>query len=219
MNTFFNRDGYIICNTQLSPAKCDKLAAEVERIHETCVVLQLEFPEMKRLGDWSVENPHQASSVISEWVMSKYCIDTCSALLGGNVKLYWAGTAHKPSLTGKIFPWHQDSGYGEGPLEFVTCWMALDQVDEENGCIWVIPGSHLGQVAPHELKKSDDSTYGGAFLTDQPSNLETAIPVRLRPGEMVFFSSKLIHESRSNLSSRKRRGIISSYAIDSWFSN
>jgi ectoine hydroxylase-related dioxygenase (phytanoyl-CoA dioxygenase family) len=147
--------------------------------------------------------------------MSETNIQICLELIGEDVDLYWCGTAHKPPLVGKAFPWHQDAGYGGGPADFITCWTALDDVDEDNGCFWVIPGSHRNNIGPHELRKSDLKNYAGAFLVESPIDHELAIPIRLRAGEMICFSSKLIHETRRNLTPRKRRAIIASY-VDSF---
>jgi ectoine hydroxylase-related dioxygenase (phytanoyl-CoA dioxygenase family) len=146
--------------------------------------------------------------------MSETKIQICKDLIEESVDLYWCGTAHKPPLTGKEFPWHQDSGYGGGPAEFLSCWTALDNVDEDNGCFWVIPGSHLNGILPHEMKMEDEKNYAGGFLVETPKDEEIAVPIRLRAGEMICFSSKLIHKTKCNISSRKRRGIIASY-VDS----
>jgi phytanoyl-CoA hydroxylase len=149
--------------------------------------------------------------LIHQWILSETNVQICKELIGENVDLYWSGTAHKPPMTGKAFPWHQDSGYGGGPADFFSCWTALDDVDEDNGCFWVIPGSHKKGIAPHALKKSDSENYSGAFLIDPPIDQNLAIPVRLKAGEMICFSSKLIHETRRNLTPRKRRGLIASF--------
>src|SRR5215210_2615116 len=73
-------------------------------------------------------------------------------LLGtGDARLYWEQAVAKPPQARTELPWHQDNGYTPLiPEEFVTCWLALDDADVENGCIWVIPGSHRnGTLAYH----------------------------------------------------------------------
>src|SRR5208337_4412923 len=48
------------------------------------------------------------------------------------------------------FPWHQDNGYvAIEPATNVTIWAALDDVDERNGCVWVVPGSHAKGLLDH----------------------------------------------------------------------
>jgi hypothetical protein len=60
----FNVDGYCIFSTGLSRADCALLSAEVERIHDNFLNLQIEFPHLKKISVWSVGNPHHASSLI-----------------------------------------------------------------------------------------------------------------------------------------------------------
>jgi len=53
-------------------------------------------------------------------------------------------------------PWHQDSGYFEPACDknlILTVWLPLVDATAENGCMWVIPGLHKGDVFPHEPDK------------------------------------------------------------------
>eukprot|EP01113_Clastostelium_recurvatum_P025994 TRINITY_DN3120_c0_g1_i2.p1 TRINITY_DN3120_c0_g1~~TRINITY_DN3120_c0_g1_i2.p1 ORF type:complete len:357 (+),score=65.50 TRINITY_DN3120_c0_g1_i2:25-1071(+) len=50
-------------------------------------------------------------------------------------------------------PWHQDSGYFEPSCDkdlILTVWLPLVDATQENGCMWVIPGLHKGEVMQHE---------------------------------------------------------------------
>ena len=73
------------------------------------------------------------------------------------------------------FPWHQDNGYAfVEPQQYLTCWIALTDATEENGCPWVVPGSPpLGTLA-HEY-----SDIGFVCLRD-PAD---AVPVPVRRGQ------------------------------------
>ena len=48
-------------------------------------------------------------------------------------------------------PYHQDSGYGQlEPLdEDVTVWVAVSDTTLSNGCLHIVPGSHLGGLVAH----------------------------------------------------------------------
>src|SRR5438309_968787 len=68
-----------------------------------------------------------------------------------NVRLYHDQGRYKPALHGDEVPWHQDNGYWKlEPPGAASCWIALDDATLENGCMWVIPGSHLVGDAPHQ---------------------------------------------------------------------
>ena len=57
---------------------------------------------------------------------------------------------NKPAGTESPTPPHQDNYYFcLRPANVLTMWMALDPVDEENGCLRYIPGSHLEGIRPH----------------------------------------------------------------------
>ena len=72
-------------------------------------------------------------------VFSSLCLD----LIGKNVRLYWDQAVYKKPGTKDEFPWHQDNGYTFiEPQAYLTCWLALSDTDESNGCPWVMPGLH-----------------------------------------------------------------------------
>ena len=88
---------------------------------------------------------------------------------------------------------HQDNGYvAIEPEHYLTCWLALNDATLENGCIWARPRSHLGGVVEHKPTPIGLQCYFG----DDPG-----IPVPVRQGSMIAFSSKLMHRSGPNQSS------------------
>ena len=70
-------------------------------------------------------------------------LDIAESLIGPNIQLFHDQALYKPARHGGEVPWHQDNGYWRcTPANLVSIWMALDDADEENGCMNVIPGSH-----------------------------------------------------------------------------
>ena len=100
------------------------------------------------------------------------------------------------------FHWHQDNAYGElDPYTAVTCLTALDDADVENGCLWLIPGSHRqGQADPQAPEEK------AALL---PIKLEAddsrAVPVPMKAGEAICFHCWMLHKSEGNRSATHRR--------------
>ena len=71
-------------------------------------------------------------------------LDIAESLVGPNIQLFHDQALYKPARYGGEVPWHQDNGYWRcTPSNLVSIWMALDDADEDNGCMNVIPGSHL----------------------------------------------------------------------------
>ena len=109
---------------------------------------------------------------------------------------------------------HQDNFYLQvSPGTCLAAWVPLDDADEENGGLFVVPGSHVGKIqCPHvaDLTKS--------FTTEEVDVPEGATPVavELRRGDVLFFNGSLIHGSYPNTSStRFRRAFICHYVGES----
>ena len=67
------------------------------------------------------------------------------------MRLYWDQAVYKKPGTKDEFPWHQDNGYTYiEPQAYLTCWVALTDTDESNGCPWVMPGLHRRGLSSHE---------------------------------------------------------------------
>jgi len=108
---------------------------------------------------------------------------------------------------GSPYPWHQDwvCCWRAHTDALITCFIYLDDADEINGCLWVIPRSHQGKpMLPFKL--------GSRFEID-PAYVDKnkALPVPLKAGEMILFDPYLLHFSDLNRSRVPRRAIIYTY--------
>jgi ectoine hydroxylase-related dioxygenase (phytanoyl-CoA dioxygenase family) len=117
---------------------------------------------------------------------------------------------------------HQDNFYLRAqPSTCVAAWLALDDCDEENGCMQIVPGSHtwplLCTITADTQKSFTDVTV------PIPDDQEVR-PVLMKAGDMLFFNGQLIHGSLPNTSSdRFRRALIGHYiqgdaeAVYQWY--
>jgi len=110
-------------------------------------------------------------------------------------------------------PWHQDLPYWPmheaGPL---SCWMALDDVDEHNGCMHFVPGSQkYGRLDPINLGNPQSIFAQTPDLTDETA-LKVAVP--LRAGSCTFHNGNTFHYATPNRSARPRRAMIIIYMPD-----
>ncbi|HEX9998093.1 MAG TPA: phytanoyl-CoA dioxygenase family protein, partial [Abditibacterium sp.] len=109
---------------------------------------------------------------------------------------------------------HQDNFYlNVSPGTCLAAWLSLDAADEENGGMFMVPGSHkLPVLCPHlaDMTKS--------FTTEEvdiPEGME-AVQVPLGAGDVLFFNGSVIHGSFPNVSKdRFRRAFICHYVGDS----
>lgn len=127
-------------------------------------------------------------------------------LLGENVRLYWDQSVYKKPENPQPFPYHQDNGYTFiEPQIYLTCWIPLVDVDEENGCPWVVPGLHRKGTLDHK-------TTSLGFECLQSHDQEIA--VNAKAGDIVVFSSLTPHKTGPNLTNATRKAYILQYAPD-----
>jgi ectoine hydroxylase-related dioxygenase (phytanoyl-CoA dioxygenase family) len=127
-------------------------------------------------------------------------------LVGPDVRLYWEQAVYKKPEHSELFPWHQDNGYTYlHPQQYLTCWVALTDTDEMNGCPWVVPGIHRQGTLRHWRKDA-----GWCCLEDPPD----ALAVPARAGSIVVFSSLTPHATGPNRSDAVRKSYIVQFAPD-----
>ena len=105
---------------------------------------------------------------------------------------------------------HQDNFYLRvRPGTCMAAWVAVDDADEENGGMVVVPGSSGLEIACPQ--KADPARFFTSDYVPVPDGLEE-VPVRLKAGDVLFFNGSLIHGSHPNTSTtRFRRALISHY--------
>jgi len=206
----FREVGYFVTPPIFSRAQLDAVAAEFDRLWNEYIRQAEAQGDAKQIGI-ARDRPfigqiHTRSALCAEFVKSSIYLEACARLIGPDADLYYNQAVIKPPERGRHFGWHQDSGYTTTePLEYVTCWTAISRSFIENGCIWVLPGSHRQGVLPHAYNEQERST-------DAPVEDESgAIPVEMEAGQVAIFSSLLLHKSGPNTSGEIRHGFVPQY--------
>ena len=140
-------------------------------------------------------------------------LDRVSQILGENILLWQSNLFDKPPGAEEI-PWHQDRLFLE--LEGgtnVSAWIALDDVDINNGCVQVIPGSHRQVIPPANpaATRGSSATAFGRMADPGRINNDEAINIELKAGEFMLFDEYLLHRSNTNTSQRQRLGLALRY--------
>ena len=83
----------------------------------------------------------QQSALARSFCASPFFQQVCHDVLNcDDVRLYHEQAVYKKPCPGRIFPYHQDNGYTFiEPLQYLTCWVALNDASAENGCPWFVP--------------------------------------------------------------------------------
>ena len=169
----------------------------------------------------AVHFPHWVSSVALGLVHHPGMVDVVSKVAGAHLA-HWHGRVKcmqsmlflkPPGLQGQA--WHQDERFiPTRDRSLMGAWIALDDATTENGCLWVIPGSHRDGVLypfrdhgrPDEFDPTDE-----AFDFDPTG----AIPVEVKTGDVVFFNGYLLHRSLKNRTNGTRRALVNHYMSSS----
>lgn len=117
---------------------------------------------------------------------------------------------NKPPQIGKPTPPHQDNYYFNlKPAKAITMWMALEDVDMENGCLHYVKGSHLKGLRPHSRTQTLGFSQGITDFGEKDVENEIAFPAI--PGDLLIHHSLTIHRADGNnsaLHSRRALGFI-----------
>ena len=136
-------------------------------------------------------------------------LDVVAQLTGNprQIMLYSDQVFLKPAFCGSPKPLHQDNSYFRVTPHShgVTCWMAIDDSTEENGCMRYIPGSHKLGLLPHKQ-------ISAAHLTPEASDLGVPVPVPIPAGAAIFHHLLTLHSSEANRSPYPRRAWALHYA-------
>ena len=206
----FHALGYFITKPAFTEPELHTIRTEFERLHEDAIRQAEQTDDPKRL-DLTRYRPfigqaHTKSDLLARFVKAPIYLEACEKFIGPNADLYYNQIVIKPPELGRSFAWHQDSGYTEtDPLEYITCWTAISRTFVENGCIWIIPGSHKQGLQKH-TRDEENSELVASFTGE-----ENAIPVEMAPGQIAIFSSLMLHKSGANTSGEVRHGYVPQY--------
>ncbi|HWD55296.1 MAG TPA: phytanoyl-CoA dioxygenase family protein [Acidimicrobiales bacterium] len=201
--------GYFVLEDALAPAEVDELVAEIDPLEQRAEEALREMEGGRFFiarADEITFTTHLVvrSPRLRRFTSSALLAGVCADLIGPDVRLYWDQAVYKKPGTDSPFPWHQDNGYAfVEPQQYLTCWVALTDATEENGCPWVVPRLHrLGTLA-HEYSDI------GFVCLDEPAD---AVPVPATAGSIVVFSSLTPHSTGPNRTDRVRKAYIVQYA-------
>lgn len=145
------------------------------------------------------------------FLFSDLMADVCRSTLGPNAFLFWEQYVIKAADKGMKFSWHQDSGYVGHPYHqpYLTCWIALDDVTEENGTVYILPYSQCGiRTYVQHIKDAQSDDMVGYF------GEHSGVPVIVPAGSIVCFSSYVFHCSGANLTDKMRRVYLAQYSSE-----
>ncbi|WNQ12507.1 phytanoyl-CoA dioxygenase family protein [Paenibacillus aurantius] len=156
--------------------------------------------EMKKLVLKGFHDVHYQDAAFTRAAVHPNMRAVLSKLIGPNVQLHHSKMLVKPPENGAAFPMHQDQPYFPHVSHTMMAGsLHLDDADEENGCLHVIPGSHKNGPMPH---------VGSHFLSHKEYPISMGTPCPAEAGDVLFFNYLTVHGSNVNRSSRTRRNVL-----------
>ena len=212
----YDRDGYVRLSGFLSPDELHQLLTNLDRYVENVV------PGLPNTEVFYEDKAH--SNTLKQLIRMcehdpffRGMMDDsdftrlAELLLGRNTASRNMQFFNKPPKIGLPTPPHQDGYYWMiNPCEGLTMWLALEEVDEENGCVRYATGSHLKGMRAHNRTNTLGFSQG---ITDFPSTDDKAneVVMTARPGDLLVHDAKTVHWADANTSdarTRKAMGLV-----------
>ena len=205
----FRRDGYVAFPGFCSPQELQELLSNCRRFIRDIVPRmprELVFYEDK--ADLSSLKQIQVLFEYDSWfrsIMFGSRFEQLAAELlqdevtGVNLQYF-----NKPPASGRPTPAHQDGSYFMlEPNEAVTMWLALEDVDQENGCLRYLPGSQRTGLRPHGRTNMLGFSQGILGYSSDDENREVAISARA--GDLLAHHALTVHRADGNTSQNRSR--------------
>jgi len=206
VKAFYEANGYLVLENGFTPSQIEDLKRETTLIcrgerydlpdHPKAAATESDADVLKRF--LCIHFPHKCSDVMLATVHSAPTVKTLTTLIGPNVKcmqsMLFIKASGKPGQA-----WHQDEDYiPTRDRSLVGAWIALDRATQENGCLWVMPGSHRHGILWEQHWHADRRFDCAQESVDFPYTDDQAVPVEVEAGSVVFFNGYLLHRSLPN---------------------
>ena len=215
----YRRIGFVNAGQVIDGATLEQLRSELDRVMRDH--LDESKPQPFRLsnltGDeskpvWQIVNIWQASEAFRDLVHNPLIVSAVQQATGASgLRLWHDQIQYKPAQRGGVNAWHQDNPYWAPltPAETqITAWLALDDVDDDNGCMSMVPGSHRwGDAIEYLHTLKDFHAVPESYQGHDVHVVRTPV----RAGSLHLHHPYTWHGSHANLSGRPRRAIALHY--------
>ncbi len=221
---FFVDNGYLVMPNMLTRDELEELKTDTIAISRGKYPNDSLKPLPDHLSDTEVlqnilciHQPHYISPVIQKYVKHPLICGVLSQITAAHLP-YWDGSVKcmqsmlfvkPPGFQGQA--WHQDEVYiPTRDRSLIGAWAAIDDATIENGCLWIIPGSHRSGLLYAQREHNNPDEFDSS-LESYGFDDSAEIPVEVPAGGVVFFNGYLLHRSRRNRSNIYRRVLVNHY--------
>jgi len=157
--------------------------------------------------------PHNYAESLRKTEYYKRATALAQQILGPDMRFGSDHTLLKPAFNGPATPWHQDEAFRNPDYDYeeISIWMPLQPVNEVNGCMMFMPGTHRADVLPHKSPNNDTHVHGlecsGGFDPAQ------AVSCPLPAGGCTIHTGRTLHAAGPNVSGGPRLAYVLNFAI------
>jgi ectoine hydroxylase-related dioxygenase (phytanoyl-CoA dioxygenase family) len=211
----FDRSGYAVLPRLFSPNEVEDIRETFHEIHHNEIKTRGHDDGIRDASDPlfhypRIVHPHRFNPKARHYMLHPG-VQACLKVLFNEEPVATQSMYYfkPPGARGQAM--HQDNMYLlVDPGTCIAAWTAIDDVDRENGCMMVVPGSHRGNLLCQE--KSNSRIYFSDAATKVPKGFK-AVSVPMKAGDTLFFGGSVIHGSGPNRSKERfRRSFIGHYA-------
>jgi ectoine hydroxylase-related dioxygenase (phytanoyl-CoA dioxygenase family) len=209
----YKTEGYCILERVIPPDQLEMLRNQCQHFIDVInAELDAEGVKVKGINHrdkrYFIARRHKDSQQLRNFLFGQLMADVVRATVGPEAYLFVEQFVVKMAEVGMKFAWHQDSGYVVHPHpEYLSAWVAMDDMTEENGTIYVLPYSRAGvrDTVKHVKEAGTNDMIG--YHGDDPG-----VPVIVPAGSIVCFSSNCFHRSGANTTKQPRRSYLCQYS-------
>lgn len=209
----YHRDGFIVIEPFLPANEVGQINAEMDRLREDLGALPAGLDAEKEADKTFILRLGLRSNLTRSLCEDERILDLISDVVSPGIAIYSSKLVEKMPRDPEVCHWHQDDAYYRQHSESacrMSIWLPLQDCDERNGCLWVVPGSHhWGLREASNFKRS--SGHCNLCFAHGSESMEGAVPVRVKAGSIILFHALTWHRSLGNETDHVRRAFIVSY--------
>jgi len=220
---FYRENGYLHIENAIPKEELDELrrvthdfidkSREITENNDIYDLDEGHGPDNPRLT--RIKLPHKQHAVYNGVLRGEWMRGYFQALLGPNVTLQTTKLNTKAPGGGAAVEWHQDwAFYPHTNDDMLAFGLMLEDVDQANGPLMVIPGSHKGPILSHH----NNGVFCGAVDPEDPNfDLAKAVTLTGKAGDITVHHARTLHGSAPNRSDRPRLIMfLEACAADAW---
>lgn len=207
---FYDENGYLLVENAVTPEELDRLreityglidasrgVTESNEVYDLDRGHSAAEPRLTR-----IKLPHKRDPFFWDLILGSRMTEVLTDLLGPHTNLLTSKLNTKAPGGGRAIEWHQDWAFYPATNDSLLAFgLMLEDVDEANGPLMVIPGTHKGPVLSHMA----NGYFAGAIDPDDPLfEKDKAVTLTGKAGDMTVHHVRILHGSAPNMSDRNR---------------